>query len=83
MQFAITSARSSATRNWPNWSAKSSTSAADAVARENARLQYVGSVSCPRTPLDAHLAEFDRAWDGMERQWREGLTTSEQEKFAP
>jgi len=80
MQFAITSARSRH-KKLAELVAEIFHQSSRAVARDNARLQYAEASPAPRTSLDAHLAEFDRAWDDMERQWRDTLTTLEQEKF--
>jgi hypothetical protein len=51
------------------------------VGRENARLQFLEANPSPVATLDEHLSEFDRAWDGMERQWLGKLSASERVKY--
>ncbi len=52
-----------------------------AVAAENAKLQHCEANPTPVASLAGHLAEFNEAWNGMERQWLGTLTTRERIHF--
>jgi hypothetical protein len=51
------------------------------VARKNAELQYLEATPAPVATVAEQLAEFDQAWDGMQRQWIAKLSPAEREKF--
>ena len=51
------------------------------VARKNAELQHGEANPQPAASLAEHLAEFDKAWAGMERKWQRSLSKTERQKF--
>src|SRR5262249_30769978 len=52
-----------------------------AVARENARLQYVEATPAPKSSLDEHYDDFETLWAGMEYEWLASLSSPERDKF--
>jgi hypothetical protein len=50
-------------------------------ARKVAELQHTEANPAPLASLDEHLAEFDSAWAGMQRQWLKKLSPAERIKF--
>jgi hypothetical protein len=50
------------------------------VARKQAELQHTEASPAPVASLTEHLAEFEDAWAGMERQWKRKLSPGEREK---
>jgi hypothetical protein len=51
------------------------------IARENAQLQYKEASPAPVATLQEHLQEFDKAWSGIQREWKAKLSPAEREKF--
>jgi hypothetical protein len=51
------------------------------VAKQNAVLQHNEANPAPVATLSEHLAEFDVAWSGMERQWKAKLSPLERARF--
>jgi hypothetical protein len=51
------------------------------VAVENARLLHAEAIVAPTTPIDKHIAEFDKLWTGLERRWLASLSDCERQKF--
>jgi len=51
------------------------------VAIENARLLHAEATVAPTTPVDEHVAEFEKLWAGMDRRWLSELSDWERQKF--
>jgi hypothetical protein len=51
------------------------------VARRNAEFQHGEATPAPNASSQEHLAEFDKAWAGMERKWFPELSAAEREKY--
>ena len=51
------------------------------IAWKQAEFQYNEANPAPVASLDEHLVDFEKAWAGMERQWRRKLSPVEREKF--
>jgi hypothetical protein len=51
------------------------------VARKNAEFQHREANPAPESSLEEHLADFDKAWAGMQRQWLRKLSPAERMKF--
>jgi hypothetical protein len=50
-------------------------------ARKLAELQHTEADPAPVATLTEHLADFDKAWAGMQRKWLRKLTPAERIKF--
>jgi hypothetical protein len=51
------------------------------ITRKNAELQYTEANPVPESSLEEHLADFDNAWAGLQRQWFRKLSPAERIKF--